>query len=188
MFPSSVPRSMNYYRHPDDRGFDHQVDGQQHQHGAYRIQPSDIHTNEVDSYDYTEAPRISVEGSWQQPFPAPELHGQMTLPTPQYPPQGDIHLTIPWNNSPSTPNINHFENYTPSRSNAIISSQHALGPHSNTSEGSLSRQGSEQPSPSYFGPPHFTPPPTTPTYSYGVLQDHIVCLFASKENLLILTL
>ena len=191
MFPPNVPRSMNYYRHPDDRGFDQQVDHHHHQHGMYRIQTSDIHTaNEIDSYEFTQIPRISVDGSWQPTFPSPELQGQMTLPAPQFSPQGDIpHMTTsPWSDAPSTPNINHFENYSPSRSNAIIS-HHTLGPRSNASEGSLSRQGSEQPSPgSYFGPPHFTPPPTTPTYSYGVLQDHAVCLFSSKDNLLILTL
>ena len=184
MLPSSVPRSMNYYRHPDDRGFDHHVDGQHHQHGMYRIQPNDIQTtNEVDAYGYPGIPPIIVDGPWQQPLSAPELHGQMTLPAQQFPPEGDItHMT--WNDAPST---NHFEHYTPTRNNPIINSQHTLGPHSNTSEGSLSRQGSEQPSPSYFGPTHFTPSPTSPSYSYGMLQDSTVCLFASQGNLLILT-
>jgi hypothetical protein len=182
MFPPGVPRSTNYYRQSDDRGFN-PVDGQHHQHGMYRIQPNDIHTTNVaDPYEFTE---ISVDGAWEQSFPAPELHNQMMLPAQQFSPQVDIsHLApLPWNDSPSTPNINHLENYTPSRSNAINSSQHALVPRSNASESSLSRQGSEQRSPSYLGHPHLSPSPTTSTYnSYGVLQDHGVYLFNIKRE------
>jgi len=186
MFPSGAPRSTNYYRHPDDRGFNH-VDGQHHQHGMYRIQPNDITTNVADPYEFTGMPPVNVDGSWQQNFPAPELHSQMMLPAQQFSPPVDIsHLApLPWNDSPSTPNINHLENYSPSRSNAIMSSQHALVLRSNAPEASLSRQGSEQRSPSYLGPPHLTPSPTTPTYSYGGLQDQPVCLFTSKENLVL---